>query len=190
MAEGRESFWSEWVEAKSPQEIVEMIAKQESLAETDHLTEVYNKRGWDRHVKEVTALADRLNEPTSVLMVDVDKFKAVNDTWGHEAGDQVLIFISQALKDLSRQSDVVGRLGGDEFGVMLPLTDREGAKEVKQKIVEEFERSLNEMNEDDLLATIDIKFSIGIGTREPKEKFSKAMKEADKNMYQVKRASV
>ena len=82
------------------------------------------------------ALARRSGRPLSIITVDVDHFKRINDTHGHDVGDQVLQRLAATLATRLRQSDVVARLGGEEFAVLLPDTDLEGARTIAQELVD------------------------------------------------------
>ena len=93
------------------------------LAATDPLTEVWNRRHFERRLEEELAKAKRSEAPLSLLMIDVDDFKAFNDTHGHTAGDAVLRGVSRSIDSAVRTGDIVCRYGGDEFAVILPRTD-------------------------------------------------------------------
>lgn len=97
------------------------------LARSDPLTGLLNRRGFGAHLKAAMPLALRSGRPLSVVMLDVDHFKRINDNFGHDVGDEVLKYLGRMLPERLRTSDVVGRLGGEEFVVMLPDTGPEGA---------------------------------------------------------------
>lgn len=99
----------------------------------DGLTGVYNRVGFERAVKTIFA-GQPHTLPASIIAIDLDHFKPVNDTAGHAAGDTMLIKVAQAISSLARTSDVVARLGGDEFGVLLPTCDLPHALAVAEKI--------------------------------------------------------
>jgi diguanylate cyclase (GGDEF)-like protein len=112
-------------------------AIHDGLAETaarDGLTGVFNRRELDRRAAEVVALAARHGRPVSCLLLDIDHFKSINDTYGHAAGDAVLRDVARRIVDCSRISDIVGRYGGEEFVVLLPETDGEQAVAVGDKL--------------------------------------------------------
>ncbi len=102
-------------------EIREREIRQISL--TDQLTGVGNRRRLDEALATEVERATRFSQPLSLMIVDIDHFKRVNDTWGHEAGDRVLKETGAVLLSLLRQSDIATRLGGEEFVVLLPVTD-------------------------------------------------------------------
>lgn len=105
-------------------------------ARTDALTGLLNRRGFESKMNFALALAQRSGRPLGLVSVDVDHFKSVNDRFGHAAGDEVLRRLAQTLLQRLRASDVVARMGGEEFAVMLPDTDLEGARAIAQAIVD------------------------------------------------------
>jgi two-component system, cell cycle response regulator len=112
----------------------ERNADLDRLSRTDALTGLYNRRHLEeeltRHHKEAT----RHHDPLCVLLLDIDHFKHVNDTYGHPAGDVVLCEFAQRLRDQLRGGDIAGRWGGEEFLVILPRTDLDGAIQVAERI--------------------------------------------------------
>lgn len=96
-------------------------------AETDLLTGLFNRRGWERLIGEEQERFRRMADPTVVVMIDLDRLKVVNDTLGHEAGDAYIRAAGAALREAVRDSDPVARLGGDEFGILLPRCTEEMA---------------------------------------------------------------
>jgi diguanylate cyclase (GGDEF)-like protein len=108
--------------------LTKLSATMRRTAQTDSLTGLYNRRALTEHLTRASARARRHDEPLSVLMIDLDRFKQTNDTFGHEAGDQVLCTVADCMREALRVEDVYGRWGGDEFLVALPLTDVEGAE--------------------------------------------------------------
>jgi diguanylate cyclase (GGDEF)-like protein len=103
---------------------------------TDWLTGAYNIRFFHEVLARETARANRYATPVSLLLIDIDSFKLVNDTFGHPVGDKVLVRLSSTLQELVRNSDFVFRYGGDEFAVVLPGTNVEGAMYVAEKILQ------------------------------------------------------
>ncbi|KQO22250.1 diguanylate cyclase [Acidovorax sp. Leaf76] len=104
-------------------------------ARTDALTGLLNRRGFETQMAFALALARRSGRPLSIITVDVDHFKRVNDTYGHEAGDEVLRRLARTLEVRLRTSDVVARLGGEEFVALLPDTDLAGARAIAEALV-------------------------------------------------------
>lgn len=106
------------------------------LAITDELTDLYNYRYLQQRLDDEMGRADRYSKRLSLLMLDLDDFKRINDTYGHIVGDQVLAEVGQLLKSTVREVDVVARYGGEEFTIILPETDASGAFIVAEKIRE------------------------------------------------------
>jgi len=106
------------------------------LARSDPLTGLLNRRGHDAQLAFALSLARRSGRPLALLSLDVDHFKRINDTYGHEAGDQVLRRLAQTLRQRARASDVVARLGGEEFVVLLPDTDLAGARAIAEELLQ------------------------------------------------------
>lgn len=110
--------------------------KLKEQAMTDSLTGVFNRRYMLEKLKNIVSLAKRHEFPVSIIMSDVDRFKSINDNYGHQIGDEVLINLAKVIKENLRESDVLSRWGGEEFLVMLPHTNLDGAKIVGEKIRE------------------------------------------------------
>ncbi len=109
----------------------------EALATTDALTGLPNRALLHNRLREILAAAPRGQEPSAalaLLLLDLDRFKWINDTLGHHTGDAVLAWVADALRGVVRQTDLVGRLGGDEFAILLPGADASGAEEVARAI--------------------------------------------------------
>jgi len=103
-------------------------------ASVDVLTRLLNRRGLASHMTLLAYLARRNRFTAGALMVDVDNFKAVNDTHGHQVGDEVLVGVARAIAGSVRRSDLVGRYGGEEFLVFLPQVDRGGVRQIAEKV--------------------------------------------------------
>jgi diguanylate cyclase (GGDEF)-like protein len=111
-----------------------MLAIAETRAATDALTGLPNARSCNDTLKRMVAHAGRAVSPLSAVLLDLDHFKQINDRFGHGAGDDVLAAVGQVLSGTVRASDFAGRLGGEEFLLLLPDTDRTGALEVAEKV--------------------------------------------------------
>lgn len=114
--------------------IVRMQRSLKALAETDPLTGAANRRYFMRCLEAETARASRYSLPLSVMMLDLDHFKQVNDRHGHAVGDEVLISSVRVMQANLRKQDIVGRLGGEEFAILLPHTDATTAVRVAERI--------------------------------------------------------
>jgi diguanylate cyclase (GGDEF)-like protein len=109
-------------------------AKVQQLAITDSLTEIYNRRGFFDLGRREIDRALRFGRPLSAIMIDIDGFKEVNDTFGHTVGDQVLRIIAERLRTSVREVDILGRYGGDEFVILLPETEPHSAVAAAERI--------------------------------------------------------
>jgi diguanylate cyclase (GGDEF)-like protein len=105
------------------------------IATTDSLTGLHNRRHFDERLAEMLARAQRYDEPTALILIDVDKFKEINDTLGHGAGDAVLVGLGEIFKSRTRASDISARLGGDEFAFLLPRTGAEEARALADSLL-------------------------------------------------------
>jgi diguanylate cyclase (GGDEF)-like protein len=110
------------------------MAQLEQLADEDTLVPVANRRAFVRELSRMVSAARRYETPITVLYIDIDNMKHVNDTFGHGAGDAVIVHVASILLASVRGSDMVGRLGGDEFGVVLANTNEESARAKAQQM--------------------------------------------------------
>ena len=117
-------------------ELAEMNKKLLRISQTDALTDIPNRRSLEEKLDEMWAHSQRLHEPLSVVMCDIDKFKSVNDTYGHQVGDIVLKDFANLLKDAVREIDRIGRYGGEEFLLLLPGTPLDSAVTFAERLRE------------------------------------------------------
>ncbi|WP_404361728.1 diguanylate cyclase [Marinobacter sp.] len=155
----------------------------EKLSMTDRLTGLLNRGTWENLVDAEYERFRRYGNPVSLVMFDIDHFKKVNDTWGHLPGDEVIKHTAQVTRDSLRQSDSAGRYGGEEFGIILPETDPEGARTICERIRETIAASVVKTSAADIQYTV----SIGIAplTDEP-ENYMKWLEQADNALYAAK----
>ncbi|GAA5786740.1 hypothetical protein GCM10007860_11470 [Chitiniphilus shinanonensis] len=155
------------------------------MATTDELTGVANRREWQRHSAEAMMLARRTDEPLSVLMLDLDHFKMINDTYGHLIGDLVLRAVCHACEGALRATDHFGRWGGEEFAVLLPNTAGLEAAQVAEKLRAAAAAAWVDHNERRVQVTI----SVGATTLQPDDTtLDDLIKRADDALYAAKRA--
>jgi two-component system cell cycle response regulator len=115
-------------------ELRRRAAQLDLVSRTDHLTGLANRRHVEEHLRVVLAAAVRHTQPAAVLLADIDDFKAVNDSRGHAAGDEVLLRVARALAESVRIEDEVGRWGGDEFIIVAPHTDAAAATVLAERL--------------------------------------------------------
>ena len=153
----------------------------EHYARIDPLTSLYNRRALNELVYPVWKLGDRQQSKMSILLIDLDWFKRINDEFGHVVGDDVLKHVARALKKRLRVSDIILRWGGEEFLVFLPDTDIAQAK----SLAEEMRRYFDENNVNDF-SKITISVGVATGTAD-KISFEELVKRADESLYQAKK---
>src|SRR5262245_37814696 len=161
------------------------LQRAKLLSETDDLTGMFNTRGFAIAANRLFAQGMRHNRPTSVLMIDSDNLKAVNDTHGHDAGNRLLRHLASCIQHELRFTDVAARYGGDEFIVMLPETPSKGAFEVAERIRNAIAARPMEMGERRIVSTV----SVGIATfPEDGASLDSLAAHADRAMYAAKQA--
>lgn len=169
------------------------------LATRDHLTGLLNRAEWQRRLggewDRYQRYRMRLKRPFSVLFIDMDHFKDVNDTYGHQAGDELLIMMGQILSTRLRAVDVCARFGGDEFVILLPETTLEEAKIVADKILKSFEASWEEMYARLLAETqrpiakghrVGLSLGLAVSPETSDTSPEELLKKADQALYQAK----
>lgn len=149
----------------------------QQLAITDQLTKLYNRRELDKNLELHTALCKRYKTPFSVIMIDIDKFKEVNDLYGHQVGDSVLQKMAELLKMRVRETDIVGRWGGEEFLILLPNTTLEQGLIIAE--------SLRKCVAAYKFETVGNK-TISLGVSEYKDSVQEIIKRADDALYKAK----
>jgi len=170
--------------AERIQELQAVRDELSRLVSTDSLTGLYSRGKWFELAANEFSRHRRYHRPLSCLMLDLDFFKRINDTWGHDIGDEVLRQFASVLRAASRQSDSGGRVGGEEFAVVLPETPIAGAEEVARRIVTTC-RGLDMSTPKGPL-----KFSCSVGVAEATETDSSVedvMRRADSALYEAKR---
>ena len=160
------------------------LQKAEALSVTDDLTRLYNSRYLNLVLRRETKRASRSGRPLSLLFLDLDGFKQVNDSYGHLAGSKALVEAAAVIRGCARETDVVARFGGDEFSLILPDTGREGAVSVAERIGERL-RACRFLAGDGL--SVHLTASIGVATLpDVAGSAEELIRAADKAMYQVK----
>lgn len=171
------------------QDLAEMVEQELAslqLATTDHLTTLSNRRGFELLATHALRICRRLNNPATLLLFDLDRFKAINDLYGHAAGDSALSSFAQGLLAVFRESDVIGRLGGDEFAVMLNAMSSENVSSALDRL-----RAWIAANGVPPDSGYQLDFSVGRAEFDPaaEDTIEALLARADKAMYEDKLAS-
>ena len=162
------------------------IASLERLADEDALTSVANRRAFVRQLTRMIAFTHRYGVPASIVYFDVNNMKQINDQHGHPTGDEALRHVAAVLRKNVRSSDIVGRLGGDEFGVILAQTDEEQAHGKAAALAEAIAET--PLQRGDLSIPVSAAYGVYafLGTDDPLQ----AIEVADRAMYEQKRATL
>lgn len=162
---------------------VELEQVSEKVRE-DQLTGTLNRRGLEDAFQRELARSDRTGSPVTVAVLDLDNFKRLNDTYGHQAGDEALIHLTRVVRDTLRPTDVIARFGGEEFVIILPDTDAEEGVKVMTRVQRNLTKRFFLHKNEKLLIT----FSAGVAQRAPDEAAEAVIARADQAMYQAKQA--
>lgn len=161
------------------------LAKEqaEQLARTDALTGLNNRRSFFETGSAILLNARRYERPLSVVMLDLDNFKAINDTYGHSTGDEVIKAVANTLRQGRRESDITGRLGGEEFAILLQETDIETALDLIENLRKEVQQII--VNSED--KQVGVTASFGIAELDAQcDTLGKLIANADRALYQAK----
>jgi diguanylate cyclase (GGDEF)-like protein len=154
------------------------------LANTDPLTKLNNRRSFQEHGAHHLAMAKRYKTDLSLLILDIDYFKTINDRHGHQAGDEVLTQVANVLADQARETDIVARIGGEEFAILLPATNRLGAAVLAERIRTTIEQREFAADGKALAVTVSVGMaSLGV---DPADGVDELLAIADKRLYLAK----
>jgi len=159
--------------------------KLKSLSKTDHLTQLNNRGAWEGYLEKEFSRSKRSGQISSVVMFDIDHFKKVNDTYGHQAGDEVIRRTAAILTDTLRLSDIAGRYGGEEFGVILVDTNAENALIFTERLRQRIESEIV------VYEKFEIKYTVSLGISEfttECESYQEWLEQSDKALYFCKEA--
>ncbi len=160
--------------------LVVALDNEKSLSRSDYLTGLANRRAFEELFEMECKRSRRYNRPITLVYLDLDDFKKVNDGRGHQTGDEVLLAVATTLRSSLRSTDCVARIGGDEFAILLPETDEEGARIIMNKLNAVLQTLLTPTN-------WPIGFSFGVVTfPAPLESLETMLERADKLMYEAK----
>jgi len=163
----------------------ERVEQLDQLAHQDSLIDLPNRRGFMRELERLIARADRYGAKGAMLFVDVDGLKIINDTLGHRAGDEALIQVANLLSKGVRHSDVVARIGGDEFGILLESSDDSAAHETAARLIDQIS-ACEVLYEGEALP---LGVAIGVGMIDAQDTAEAVMDRADEAMYARKAAA-
>lgn len=171
---------------EAEQRIHALEAKLQHMSELvreDQLTGSLNRRGLDDVFERETARADRRGTPLCIALLDLDDFKRLNDTYGHQAGDSALKHLVKIVKETLRTMDVIARFGGEEFLILLPETTVEAASQTMTRLQRELTKHFFMADNEKILIT----FSAGVALRQPNEDQASMVRRADHAMYEAKK---
>lgn len=156
----------------------------EEISITDGLTQAYNRRYFMDRIRQEMKRVSRYGPPASLLMIDIDFFKKVNDTYGHQAGDAVLAGVAGLIKEKLRETDLFARYGGEEFALIATATEQPGALILAERVRKLIEAAVFDFGGKQLRVTV----SIGIGTWNPsiKDNVEELIRLADTALYRAK----
>ncbi len=166
------------------QQLDDELTRVHMLSVTDELTQLPNRRAFIERLDNEMARVQRYGSPLALAIIDLDEFKPINDTFGHNAGDQVLRYFAETALTVLRHHDTVARYGGEEFAVLMPNTEIEGALCTLKKIQSEVAGSLCRL--DDGVEITAPTFSAGVALYNPGESPEELIKRADTAMYRAK----
>jgi len=153
----------------------------EQLSRTDALTGLANRREFDDALNRTFKDAERSQKSVALLMMDIDHFKTINDTYGHKVGDNALQALAGVLRRTNRQTDTIARFGGDEFACILPNTDVSDAKELSTRL----HKAISQLTFE---CSITISIGISVRTTDMPISCADALKRADNGLYAAKQA--
>jgi len=157
--------------------------KLHQMAITDVLTGLYNRRHFMETARKEIERAERYGHSLSAMILDIDRFKKINDSYGHAAGDKVLKELASLIVENVRKVDLVGRMGGEEFGILLPDTDLKKAIMMAERLRKNIESSSFNYGDQELAVTV----SIGLTTHKRGVlNIDELLKIADKALYEAK----
>ena len=166
--------------------LIEGQAKLKELATSDSLTGILNRRSFLEIASTEFDRYQRYGEPFSFIILDLDKLKTINDTYGHPAGDHAIVLLIETIKEQKRSSDSVGRLAGDEFGLILPGTDAQQARDLLSRVKDILAETVVEVPSKQ---QFQVSFSAGVAdVKQTDDDFDMLYKRADKALMTAKQA--
>ena len=174
----------ETLREKQIETLKDEIEQLRGLVQTDQMTGAFNRRGLDETFVREAARADRNAQSLGVVVIDLDNFKQINDSLGHQYGDSILINFVAVAKETLRPTDIVARFGGEEFVILLPDVAVEDALTIIQRLQNNLAKSLSIQIDNQ---SMPVTFSAGVALRSFGEHQNSVISRADKALYQAKR---
>ncbi len=176
------SYCTEYVRHKTKSALINAYRQNKQYALTDSLTGLKNRRSFDSIIPNTLEELKSKQSPYTIMFLDIDYFKSINDTYGHDIGDIVLQHLSQILLSQKNASDFAFRWGGEEFVLLMPNLNKEQAEQVAERIRQAIESTPCNVDENSIRYTA----SIGYFTSDHTNNIEQAIKQADKNLYTAK----
>jgi len=164
-------------------EALENIQKITRYANRDYLTGLYNRRYFYKNVEDYLESSKENGEECAIAMIDIDHFKKVNDTYGHDVGDKIIVSLADILRSGTNPNDIVSRFGGEEFCIVLKNINNHSAEDILERLREDVEKFSLEIDEETI-----VKFTISIGAvmHDPAETLDESVNAADMLLYKAK----
>lgn len=173
-----------WVSYQTATKLAEHKRRLQVMSSRDGMTGVYNRRHWETMLRNEFDNCRRHNRDATLLIIDIDHFKSINDTWGHDVGDEAIVALTRQLKITLRGSDVIGRFGGDEFAVIMSGTPAESAITAMLRVHE----GLNTLRLPNT-PQVTLRISVGVAPLNPQmSHYREWLKSADLALYKAKKA--
>lgn len=162
--------------------IEQQKTRLEELSRTDKLTNTLNRHGFEQDIRPLIKIVERYREPISLILLDLDNFKHINDTYGHATGDEVLKAVAATILEMQRHSDIVCRWGGEEFILVLPRTDADEAMPVAERLRQAIANRPIPAQDTELKVTA----SLGLASWETSDTLDDLIARADEALYRAK----
>jgi diguanylate cyclase (GGDEF)-like protein len=163
-------------------QMLQRVTELEALADSDTVTPLPNRRRLVRELERVISHSDRHGTPAALLFIDVNGLKGINDRHGHLVGDAALIHVAQLLLGLIRSTDVLARIGGDEFGLIVDHLDHNSAIDTAERLAQRIAANPLDVSGE----KVTIAAAIGVATILPGDSVEDVLRRADRNMYRAK----
>ena len=171
------------MQKKANKELSRLNEQLYELATTDSMTQLFNRRHFIESAQRQISQIQRTNVDGAMLMLDIDNFKSVNDTFGHAIGDKAIIKIASILKDNLREYDIVGRVGGEEYAMLLSPCEFDVANKIAKRLIDKVANLEISHQQNSIKLTISIGLTM---VKKEDEDIDKALRRADIALYKAK----